>query len=546
MQSHQINRDLNTSRELLDIGLSRLASDIVEELSLYGCRSRGQGNTNDDMDIPGGEVPYTTTDDVHNNVLLGDDLGRTPWGTNAKDNRAYYIADVGHEIVVKPRESESTDSNSLASTSAQVKRVKAFLDLWCEVNGWKLRQAEVQQRLDRHGEVFDVLDYDPDGFLRVYFGEPVDVGDDPDSRFQDPEDKNVPFLDTMGVRRTRDVRFLPVGYFLGGNWYPELAVSVDPLGNRLLTPGLDPESIEGPSRLVVQHRKRNVLRNDPRGVTLFWPVREELVWAKRLLANMMRVSGFQTAFGAIRYIDASQGADAVRAYLASQQTGTAGAGQHETFDMPAAGVVTVPSSVKYEFPETGLSQEHHILVLVQLLRACAAGMKLPEFMLSANVSEGNFASTLVSEGPFHKAMRWEQSQMVSEDRRILLQAVRYAAASGQFDLRPGDIDAVTIEMKPPRVQTRNRKEDFEVGQKLWEDHLLSGKTLLAQEGHEFESEQAQTCVEVDERCIRADSGTMPDTNLEPNARDLAGSNSDPSAEPGVSGGNPDANPTANP
>jgi len=537
--------ELTTQRELLDVSLARLARDVIEELSYYGCRSNGtspNSGLNDDQDVPSGEIPYETIDDVNRNILLGDDLGRTPWGTNAKDNRAYYIADVGHEIVVKPKD----DGTSASSGSKEsVTRVKEFIDLWCETNGWKLRQAEVQQRLDRHGEVFDILDYDPDGMVRVYFGEPVDIAEDSDSRYQDLE-SNLPFQDILGVRRTNDVRYMPVAYFLDGNWYPELAVTTRPTGERVIPPGVPEAALQSPAQLVLQHRKRNVLRNDPRGLTLFWPVRDELIWSKRLLANMMRVSGFQTAFGAIRYIDKAHGTDAVQAYLQSLQTGTAGAGEHEMFNMPAAGVVSVPSSVKYEFPETGLSQEHHILVLVQLLRACAAGMKLPEFMLTANVSEGNFASTLVSEGPFHKAMRWEQSQMVSEDRRILQQALRHAAESRQFDLTQADIDRTMIELKPPRVQTRNRKEDFDVNHKLWESHLLSGKTLLASEGHEYESEHAQGCAEVEKRCIREDSGLIPETPVEPNARDLAGNNSDPTAERGVSGGEPDDNPTANP
>ena len=537
--------ELATARDLLDVSLARVAREVVEELSYYACRSSPTSATsgfNDDQDVPSGEIPYETIDDINRNILLGDDLGRTPWGTNAKDNRAYYIADVGHEIVVKPKD----DGTSTSSASKEaVTRVKEFIDLWCEVNGWKLRQAEVQQRLDRHGEVFDILDYDPDGMVRVYFGEPVDISEDPDSPYQDLE-SNLPFQDILGVRRTNDVRYLPVAYFLDGNWYPELAVTTKPTGERVIPPGVPEAALQGPAQLVLQHRKRNVLKNDPRGLTLFWPVRDELIWSKRLLANMMRVSGFQTAFGAIRYIDKAHGTDAVQQYLRSIQGGAAGAGEHEMFNMPAAGVVSVPSSVKYEFPETGLSQEHHILVLVQLLRACAAGMKLPEFMLSANVSEGNFASTLVSEGPFHKAMRWEQSQMVSEDKRILLQALRHAAESGQFDLTPADIDRTMIELKPPRVQTRNRKEDFDVNHKLWESHGLSMKTLLSSEGHEYESEHAQTCAEVEERCIRKDSGMIPETPVEPNERDLAGNNSDPTAEPGVSGGEPDDNPTANP
>ena len=203
-------------------------------------------------------------------------------------------------------------------------------------------------------------------------------------------------------------------------------------------------------------------------------------------------------------------------------------------------MVTVPSTVKYEFPETGLGQSNHIEVLVQLLRACASGMRLPEFMLTANVSEGNFASTLVSEGPFHKGMRFEQERMVEEDKRILMQALKYAASVGEHDLTAEDIDAVILHIKPPRVQTRNRKEDFEVNQKLWEDGLLSGKDFLASEGYEYESQHSQIANE------RENELPPPGQKAATVTGPVAGVQADGMQEPGVSAGEPDPEPTMNP
>ena len=133
---------------------------------------------------------------------------------------------------------------------------------------------------------------------------------------------------------------------------------------------------------------------------------------------------------------------------------------------------------------------------MNLLRACASGMKLPEFMLTANVSEGNFASTLVSEGPFHKGMRFEQYRMVDEDQRVIRQALLYAAASEAHDMTIQDVENTVVYIKPPRVQTRNRQEDFDVNKDLYDRGELSGKTLLAEEGKERESEQAQRALEL--------------------------------------------------
>lgn len=512
---------LAVETELFAIQATKMAHQIFEELT----SSTSQG---DDVFPSGGEEPYETIEDVRQVMILGTQLSRVCWGSNAMNNRAYYIADTGHVVTVKPK---TQDSAADSSNSAAVRRVEKFLEEWMKETGWKLRQAEVSNRLDQHGEVFDLLHYGQDGILRPYFAEPTDLDDDPRSIYQDagPEDSARAFVELLGVRRTNDIRYVPTDYFINDQWFPDL-LRVTPMG-RLP----DPERLQ--ERTAVQHRKRNVLGNDPRGLTLYWPVREEMVFAKKLLANLMRVSAFQAAFGAIRTINASQGADAVRSWMNSQQTGAGNSGESEKFDFPSAAVVTVPQSVSYDFPETGAGNSNQIEVLVSLLRACAAGMKLPEFMLTANVSEGNFASTLVSEGPFHKGMRFEQFQMVTEDERILWQALRYAARSGEYDISEADVEAVVLHIKPPRVQTRNRQEDFEVNKVLYNAGELSGKTWLAEEGKERESEQAQRELELKEE-LPLPAGSMLAKNATLPGPDKKGK-ADPMKEKGVSKGNPE-------
>jgi hypothetical protein len=203
-------------------------------------------------------------------------------------------------------------------------------------------------------------------------------------------------------------------------------------------------------------------------------------------------------------------------------------------------VVTIPSQIKYEFPETGAGNSNHIETLVSLLRACAAGMKLPEFMLTANVSEGNFASTLVSEGPFHKSMRYEQSLMVQEDLRILKQALWYAAESGEHDLTTADVLQVKLEIKPPRVQTRNRQEDHEVMKDWWDRGAVATKTALAPEGLEAVAENAQRKIELTtELPLPAGSPQAPQNLGTPGP--AAGNKADPMKEKGVSKKDPTRN-----
>ncbi len=505
-----------TENELLAIAATKAAARIFEEL---GCGTQVNG---DEMPF-GGEEPFANIQDVKEAIVLGDNLSRLPWGTNAKDNRSYYIADTGHTVTVKPK-------NEMKPNKKAVDRVERFLkDVWFPENQWALRQAEVSQRCDRHGESFDLLYYDSDGILRVYFAEPQDLDDDPNSPYLDPDRKDLEFFDSLGVRRTNDIRYRPSGYFIGDTWYDDLRYRSrrNTMADFTMSNG----------NVLVQHRKRNVLSTDPRGLNLYWPVREELIFAKKLLANLMRTSSFQAAFGAIRTIMGNPSADAVKSYLNTSQSGTGSSGQSEKHDFPSPAVVTVPATVKYEFPETGSSNTNHIETLVSLLRTCAAGMKLPEFMLTANVSEGNFASTLVSEGPFHKSMRWEQEMMVTEDKRVIMEALHYAAASGTEDLSEADIAAVSIHIKPPRVQTRNRQEDHEVMKDWFDRGLASGKTSISPEGLEYNEEQAQRKTELEnELDLPAGSAISPKNDALPGpAPDNKG---DGMKEKGVSKGDP--------
>lgn len=468
------NTSLSMEMELLGISLAKSAKTILEELG----SSCGTSQDNDDEEVHGGQNPHETIQDVKDVIELGDSLSRIAWGTNAKDNRCYYIAGSGHTVKVKPKD-ESSNKDS-------VKKVEKYLNQWMTDNGWGQRQAEVSQRLDRHGEVLDILYYDEDDDkgLQLSFAEPLDMDEDPESIYQHTQEENLPFIDELGVRRKNNIMYTPIAYFIDGGWYDDF---------KYKSKSNDLADIPA-NRILIQHRKRNVLSSDQRGLTLYWPVREELTWAKKHLANLIRTSNFQAAFGAIRTINEIHGVDPVKSYLGTRQSGAVG-GTPETYDMPGPSVVTVPSSIKYDFPETARGATSQIEVNTTMLRAAAAGMKLPEFMLTANVGEGNFASTLVSEGPFHKGMQFEQNLMVKEDTPILWQVLYYAASKNLDGLTKEDVDSVVLEIKPPRVQTRNRKEDFEVNEELWEKGQLSGKSLLASEDRDFEAEQAQIAIE---------------------------------------------------
>jgi hypothetical protein len=106
-----------------------------------------------------------------------------------------------------------------------------------------------------------------------------------------------------------------------------------------------------------------------------------------------------------------------------------------------------------------------------------------------------------------------------------------------MDLTEADIDTVILHIKPPRVQTRNRKEDFEVNQTLWEAGELSGKDWLASEGWERPSQQAQIKTErTAEQPLPLGSPHAATANADPGPKPKK--KADPTKEKGVSRGFP--------
>lgn len=530
MPSLDSHTELTIEVEKIRIALAKEARACIEELDLDGT------NENDHEHPPDDWTGYQDGDDVERMMDLGASLADTPWGVNCWTNRSYYIAGTGHEVKVKPKYVDESPSQD------KIRKIQRFISEWMNENGWMLRQQEVCRRNDTYGETYDALIFDRDGMVRLQFGESIDVFEDPDSDYNgiinNKDDRGSlvkPFKDEFGVRRTNDIRYRKIGYYLGDKWYRDVEVVSTDRGVNL-DPQVDTEEDYDKDTAILQ-RTRGLGVNANRGRTIYFPVRSELVYAKRIIANVMRVSSFQAAFGALRSLVGGQAADQMKAWARDQDNASSN-GMNDQMDIPAPGVVTTTSNIKWEFPETGRGLINHMEILVGILRVCASGLQLPEFMLTANVSEGNFASTLVSEGPFHKAMDFCQQQVITEDMRIYWAALRWAAQSKKFGFTLTDLRKIRLEVDPPRVQTRNRKEDFDIASELHDKGLLSGKTLLSSEQYDSDSEYAQRALEIGkEQPLPIGSSLNGKAGGEPGP--MPKSDADPMKEPGVSKGNPE-------
>ena len=371
---------------------------------------------------------------------------------NGHENRISYIVGSGHSYTAgaKDDDDELSDEDKAA--------VQTVIDEFIKANKWHQRQQEIVRRYDRDGEVFLRYFPDLDGGMKVRFIEPVQIatpqehGNDPSASFgikTDPED-----VETVE------------GYFI------------------------DSKLIDA---LEVQHRKANTDANVKRGVPLYYPVRRNLRRAEKLLRNMTVVADIQSAIAMIRKHPGSNqtGIETLRTNQADKQVTNTRTGTTTYHQHWAPGTILDTVNTEYDFPTTGVNAANFVTILQAELRAIASRLVMPEFMLTSDASNANYSSTMVAEGPAVKMFQRLQWDMIEDDLEVMDQVLDAAVVGGALsaELR----DRIEVDVEPPRVETRNRKE--------WADEtvmLVNGKIMSVHTARlrheldpEFEAEQIE-------------------------------------------------------
>lgn len=368
---------------------------------------------------------------------------------NGHENRISYLVGSGHTYraaIKKGREAPA----ELAQAAQEL------LDEFVYENAWHLRQQEIVRRYDRDGEVFLRFFATADGQTRVRFVEPGQVSTPPD-RLSD-------LAATFGILTEPDDVETPLAYFIDG-------ATVDAAD--------------------VQHRKANVDTNVKRGLPLFYPVRKNLRRAEKLLRNMSVVAEIQSAIALIRK---HRGAtrSGVQQFVAGQTDATvtsAAAGQTTGFRRFGPGTILDSyGGIEYDFPAAGLDAANYVTILQAELRAIASRLVMPEFMLSSDASNANYASTMVAEGPAMRMFARLQANLVCDDLQVMWRVLAGAAAAGRL---PAEVtDAIEIQAGPPTLEVRDALKEAEAFRIELECGILSPQTWSQRRGLDYDQEQA--------------------------------------------------------
>lgn len=360
---------------------------------------------------------------------------------NGHENRISYIVGSGHSYRVVEKEGRLVPGHLL--TQAQ-----QALDAFVQRNRWQKRQQEIVRRRDRDGEVFLRFFLDAAGQLLVRFVEPDQVLCPP-HRADDPSA-------SWGVVTDREDVETVLAYLVDG------------------------QQIDAGE---IQHRKSNVDGNVKRGLPLFYPVRKNLRRAEKLLRNMSVLAEIQSAIALIRK-HASGTRDSISQFVAdgadaSRTDAATGRTSHFRRYEPGT-ILDAFAGTSYEFPASAVDAGRYVAVLQAELRAIASRLVMPEFMLTSDASNANYASTMVAEGPAVKMFERLQHDMIEDDLEVMHRVLHTASATGHL---PTELaEDLEIQAQPPSLATRDRLREAQADQILVRNGGMSRQTMAARNG----------------------------------------------------------------
>jgi hypothetical protein len=395
---------------------------------------------------------------------------------NGHENRISFIVGSGHTYRAAVKKGQSAKDGSAELAAA----VQAVLDDFVRVNSWQRRQQEIVLRRDRDGEVFLRLFAAADGMTRVRFVEPGQVAT-PSDRAADPSAH-------LGILTDRDDVETVLGYCVDGQ-------IVD--------------------AAEIQHRKANVDGNVRRGLPLFFPVRKNLRRAEKLLRNMSVVAEIQSAIALNRKHHRSN-RSAVEQFAAAGADATVTntlTGQSTSFRRYGPGtILDTHADIDYDFPAAGLDAGSFISVLQAELRAIASRLVMPEFMLTSDASNANYASTMVAEGPAMRMFARLQAEQVADDVELMSRVVANAVAAGRL---PSDVlTAIEIIGIAPTLAVRDQMQEAQRFQIEKSNGILSPQTWTQRLGLDYEQEQTNIAAHAartsrTQKPTEVDAGAMP-------------------------------------
>jgi len=112
---------------------------------------------------------------------------------------------------------------------------------------------------------------------------------------------------------------------------------------------------------------------------------------------------------------------------------------------------------------------------------------MPEFMLTSDASNSNYASTMVAEGPAVKMFERLQAEQIEEDLEVMDRVLDLAVEHKRITQQVRD--AIEISATAPTLATRDRLKEAQADEVLVRNEAMSPQTMAARHGLDIDKER---------------------------------------------------------
>jgi hypothetical protein len=387
----------------------------------------------------------------------------------ALESLTNYVVGDGFSVEVSPRPGVSLQ----LATAAQ-----AFLDDFIETNGITGDlDRELFQRLRRDGEYFLWLQDRGGGKIRARVVEPDFVTQPSTPNLIEDYYKIGPGLEwKYGIAADLGDATVKHGYFV--SWHGD-AQNWDYVH--------DEDMI---------HAKINTPRSVKRGLSDFYVSWHLALRSTRLLDNIVGGASVQASIAFIRKHAATTSQSQIASMKSAIETGKANVRTDTGFkrvpeEKFGPGLVVDTNNMDYHAGPLGSPNGPALVDVLQAsYRVLGIRWSMPEYLISGDASNNNFASALVAESPFTKACQAKQNAERSNYRRLFWRALRMAAESGALPCRPSQIkQLLNIEVTAPEIEVRNQIEDHQMRKEEYESGIRSPRSWASDVGLDYDEER---------------------------------------------------------
>lgn len=339
-------------------------------------------------------------------------------------------------------------------SAAAVKVAKAEWKRWCKRNNWNQIQKEAVRRTMRDGEAL-LQFYDSSQNLAIRFKNPMNMKD---------KSGKVSF----GIKtKPTDVE-VPVSYmFVNGN------------GDQM--PSVPAEKII--------HIKANVDSDVKRGIPVLYPLILRIRRYDTWLEDLIILTKIRTAIALLRKHKGGSQPD-IETFVDADKTSTGKDSQGNTVKrrrIHGGTMLDVGAGIEYQYLKPDVDAKDTSIVGRQILLSIAACLGFPEYLVTADTSNSNYASTTVAEGTGVMEFRDWQQFFADPFREVWWKVQRWAVKRRKANrgIYRGDVDVYG-----QRVQSRHKILDEAKADEIkMNDHILSPQTYSARWDLDFETEQ---------------------------------------------------------